>query len=118
LEKAMPDISIEISEEAKNLIQAMRDYVGPFIVPAAGTAIGYVAGRRKEHAEANKFEAEADKLTAEGEAAKLDSLTRHFEALIEGYETRVKDLVNEVSTLREEVLSLRKALDQRPRPRN
>ena len=114
----MPDISIEIREEAKNLIQAMRDYVAPFVIPVAGGAIGYVAGRRKEHAEANKFDAEADKLTAEGEAAKLDSLTRHFEALIEGYESRVKDLVNEIDTLRAEVLSLRKALDQRPKPRN
>lgn len=110
------DFSIEISEEAKNFITALRDYVAPFVVPVAGGAVGYVAGRRKEQAEAGRFDAEATKFEAEAEAAKLDSITRHFEALIEGYETRVKDLVSEIDTLRAEVLSLRQALDKRPRP--
>ena len=107
----MSDINIEISEEAKTFIQALKDYVAPFVIPVAGGAVGYIAGRKKESAEAEKLEAEA-------EAAKLDSITRHFEALIEGYETRVKDLMTEIDTLRKEVLSLRQALDKRPRPRD
>lgn len=114
----MSDFRIEISEEAKNLIEAIKDYISVFVIPVAGGAIGYVAGRKKEKSELNKIDAEADKFYAEAEAAKLDSITRHFEALLEGYETRVKDLVNEVENLRAEVLSLRKALDQRPKTRN
>lgn len=109
------DFSIEMSDEAKTLINALRDYVAPFLVPVATGAVGYVAGKRKEYAEAGKFDAEATKFEAEAEAAKLDSITRHFEALIEGYESRVKDLVSEIDTLRAEVLSLRQALDKRPR---
>ena len=112
------DFSIEISEEAKNLIQALKDYAAPFVIPVAGGAVGYMAGRRKEQAEAGKFDAEATKFEAEAEAAKLDSITRHFEALIEGYESRVKDLMTEIDNLRSEVLSLRQALDKRPRPRD
>ena len=105
------DFSIEISEEAKNLIQALKDYAAPFVIPVASGAVGYVAAKKKDYAEAEKLEAEA-------EAAKLDSITRHFEALIEGYESRVKDLMTEIDNLRGEVLSLRQALDKRPRPRD
>ena len=98
-----------LSEDAQRLVDAMRDYVAPFVGPVAGGAIGYFAGRGKIKAEANKLDADA-------QAAQLDSITRHFQALITGYESRVKDLTGEIEDLREEVQKLRKALDQRPRP--
>lgn len=97
-----------ISEEGQRLIDAIREYVTPYLVPVAGGAIGYIAGQKKMAAEANKLEVEAD-------AAQLDSITRHFQALITGYEARVKDLTDEIEDLRAEVMALRKALDQRPR---
>ena len=100
-----------ISDEGQRLIDAIRDYISPFVIPVAGGAIGYVAGRKKINAEANKLDADA-------QAAQLDAITRHFQALIAGYEARVKDLTDEIDSLRDEVLKLRQALDQRPRPRD
>lgn len=99
-----------ISDEGQRLVDAIRDYISPFVIPVAGGAIGYVAGRKKIAAEANKLDADA-------QAAQLDSITRHFQALIAGYEARVKDLTDEIDSLRDEVLKLRQALDERPRPR-
>jgi len=99
-----------ISDEGQRLVDAIRDYISPFVIPVAGGAIGYVAGRKKINAEANKLDADA-------QAAQLDAITRHFQALIAGYEARVKDLTDEIDNLRDEVLKLRQALDERPRPR-
>lgn len=97
-----------ISEEGQRLLDAIREYLAPYLIPVAGGAIGYMAGQKKMAAEANKLEVEAD-------AAQLDSITRHFQALIVGYEARVKDLTAEIEDLRAEVMSLRQALDKRPR---
>lgn len=99
-----------ISDEGQQLLDAIRDYIAPFVIPVAGGAIGYVAGRKKINAEANKLDADA-------QAAQLDAITRHFQALIAGYEARVKDLTDEIDNLRDEVLKLRQALDERPRTR-
>lgn len=96
-----------ISEDAQRFVDALRQYID-FIGPAAGAAVGYVAGRKK-------INAEATKLVIDGEVAQLDGITRHFEALIDGYESRIKDLTSEVHQLRDEVKQLRKALDSRPR---
>lgn len=97
-----------ISEEGQRLLDAIREYLAPYLIPVAGGAIGYMAGQKKMAAEANKLEVEAD-------AAQLDSITRHFQALIVGYEARVKDLTAEIEDLRAEVMALRQALDKRPR---
>ncbi len=113
----MPSVSVTdsasepmISDEGQRLVDAMKDYIAPFVAPVATGAIGYWTGRKKVDAEANKLDADA-------QAAQLDSITRHFQALIAGYEARVKDLTDEIDSLRDEVLKLRQALDQRPRPR-
>ena len=100
-----------LSEDGQRLVDAMRDYIAPFVAPVASGAIGYFAGRKRINAEANKLDADA-------QALQLDSITRHFQALIAGYEARVKDLTDEIENLRDEVLNLRQALDQRPRPRD
>lgn len=104
-----------VSDEAQKFLDALREYLG-IIGPVAGGAVGYLAGRRKIAAEANKLEIEAD-------VAQLDAVTRRFQALIDGYETqarndrsRIDDLTREVMQLRDEIKSLRKALDERPRP--
>ena len=99
-----------ISDEGQRLVDAIRDYIAPFVAPVATGAIGYWSGRKK-------FDAEANKLDADAQAAQLDAITRHFQALIAGYEARVKDLTDEIDNLRDEVLKLRQALDQRPRTR-
>lgn len=99
-----------ISDEGQRLVDAIKDYIAPFVAPVATGAIGYFAGAKKTDAEANKLDADA-------QAAQLDAITRHFQALIAGYEARVKDLTDEIDSLRDEVLKLRQALDQRPRAR-
>jgi t-SNARE complex subunit (syntaxin) len=98
-----------ISEDAQRFLEALHDYLVPLIGPAATGFVGFVVGRKKNSAEANKIDAEADVLA-------IDSITCSFQALINGYERRIDDLTTEVTELREEIKELRKALDVRPRP--
>lgn len=98
-----------MSEEAQRFLDAVHEYLVPVIGPAATGIVGYVVGRKKDAAEANKMDAEADKMA-------IDSITSSFHTLIDGYERRIEDLTTEVNALREEVKSLRKALDRRPAP--
>jgi len=98
-----------ISEDAQRFLEALHDYLVPLIGPAATGFVGFVVGRKKNSAEANKIDAEADVLA-------IDSVTASFKTLIDGYERRIEDLTAEVVSLRDEVKDLRKALDVRPRP--
>lgn len=98
-----------MSEDAQRFLDALHGYLEPAIGAAATGIVGYVFGRRKDRAEANKIDAEADVIA-------LDSVTASFKALIDGYERRIEDLTAEVTELRVEVKALRQALDQRPRP--
>ncbi len=96
-----------ISGEAQRFLDALKEY-GTLVSAPAGAVLGYMAGRRKNDAEATKLEADAGAVT-------LDSMTRSFRTMIEGYEERIADLTREVDSLREEVKALRKELDRRPR---
>jgi cell division protein FtsB len=98
-----------MSDDAQRFLDSVHQYLLPALGTAATGVVGYLAGRRKDNAEANKMDAEADKMA-------IDSITSSFQALIDGYERRIEDLTKEVTTLREEVKDLRKALDVRPRP--
>lgn len=106
-----------ISEDAQKFLDALKDYASiiGFVGPAAGAAVGYVAGKKKREAEIARISAEAAKMEVDGEVAQINAITKNFEALIDGYETRIKDLTSEVHLLRDEVKQLRKALDARPR---
>lgn len=96
-----------MTDDAQRFLDAIHDYLVPLLGPAATGVVGYVVGRKKDAAEANRMEAEADKMA-------IDSITSSFHTLIDGYERRIEDLTTEVNALREEVKSLRKALDRRP----
>lgn len=96
-----------MSDDAQKFIDAIHDYLVPVIGPAATGIIGYVVGRKRDTAEANKIDAEADKMA-------IDTITSSFQTLIDGYERRIEDLTTEVNALRDEVKELRKALDKRP----
>jgi predicted RNase H-like nuclease (RuvC/YqgF family) len=98
-----------MSDEAQRFLEALHDYLVPVIGPAATGVVGFMVGKRKDRAEANKIDAEADVLA-------IDSVTASFKTLIDGYERRIEDLTAEVTELREEIKELRKALDVRPRP--
>lgn len=97
-----------MSEEGQKFLEALHEYLAPFLGAAATAAVGYVAGRRKTNAESAKLESEAG-------AIPLDAVTRSFQALIDGYEKRIEDLTDEVNALRDEVRALRQSLDKRPR---
>lgn len=106
-----------ISEDAQKFLDALKDYASiiGFVGPAAGAAVGYVAGKKRREAEIAKISAEAAKMEIDGEVSQINAITKNFETLIDGYETRIKDLTLEVHALRDEVKQLRKALDARPR---
>lgn len=98
-----------MTDDAQRFLDALHEYLLPALGTAATGVVGYLAGRRKDVAEANKIEAEADVMA-------IDSVTASFKALIDGYERRIEDLTAEVTSLRDEVKKLRQALDERPRP--
>lgn len=94
-----------MSPEAREFLEALREYLEPLSAPA-GVAIGYIAGKRRSDAVSRRIE-------VEGDATALEAVRRSFEALIEGYEQRVAEQSREIAKLREEVWALRKALDEK-----
>ena len=96
-----------ISEDAQRFLEALHDYLVPVIGPAATGVVGFLVGRRKDNALANKIDAEADVMA-------IDSVTASFKTLIDGYERRIEDLTKEVTALRIEVRELRQELNGKP----
>lgn len=96
-----------VSEEAQRFLDTLHQYLLPALGTAATGVVGYIAGRRRDMAEAHKIDAEADTMA-------IDSVTASFRTLIDGYERRIEDLTAEVTSLRVEVKALRQALDKRP----
>ena len=100
-----------MSEPANEFLSVLRDHLAEVLSAGGiigGGAIGFIAGRRKNEAEAAKAEAEA--------------IIAPFRVLIDGYEAqaradgaRIEDLMREVVALREEVKALRQTLDKRSR---
>jgi hypothetical protein len=100
-----------MSEPASEFLTMLRDHIAEVLSAGGvigGGMLGFLAGRKKNEAEAAKAEAEA--------------IIAPFRVLIDGYEAqakadgaRIEDLMREVMALREEVKALRQALDQRPR---
>lgn len=100
-----------MSEAANDFLIMLRDHIAEVLSAGGvigGGIIGFLAGRKRNEAEAAKAEAEA--------------IIAPFRVLIDGYEAqakadgaRIEDLMREVVALREEVKELRQALDRRPR---
>ena len=98
-----------MSDQANQFLAVLQEHLASIIGAGAGIGgglLGFVAGRRKNDAEASKMEAEA--------------IIAPFRVLIDGYEAqaradnaRIEDLTREVRELREEVKALRRALDRR-----
>lgn len=93
-------------EDFQDVLSALKDWA-PLAAPM-GVVAGWVLGRRRRDAEANKIESDAD-------AGISNMVTQRLKALIDGYDRRIADLTDEVHRLRDEVKELRKALDQRSR---